>query len=53
MTSVRRLKCIQDALAPSTEITGTLTLGDIFYLQPHSPSIGYALATPASCTLRS
>jgi hypothetical protein len=36
MTSVRRLKRIQDALVPSTEIIGTLTLGDVSFPVPAS-----------------
>ncbi|KAH9046612.1 AAA domain-containing protein [Lactarius hengduanensis] len=36
MSSARRLKRIQNALAASTEIIGTLTLGDISYLVPAS-----------------
>ncbi|KAH9010140.1 AAA domain-containing protein [Lactarius hengduanensis] len=36
MSSARRLKRIQNALAPSTEIIGTLTLGDISYPVPAS-----------------
>ncbi|KAH9160345.1 hypothetical protein EDB89DRAFT_2081954 [Lactarius sanguifluus] len=36
MSSARRLKYIQNALAASTEIIGTLTLGDISYPVPAS-----------------
>ena len=36
MASLRRLKRIQDALAPSPEIIGNLTLGDISYPVPAS-----------------
>jgi|SRR5712671_3308380 len=38
MTPARRLKRIQDALAPSPEIIGTLNLGDISFPVPASPS---------------
>ena len=36
MSSARRLKNIQNALVASTEIIGTLTLGDISYQVPAS-----------------
>ena len=36
MSSARRLKSIQNALAASTEMIGTLTLGDISYSVPVS-----------------
>lgn len=36
MASLRRLKRIQDALVPSPDIIGTLTLGDISYPVPAS-----------------
>ncbi|KAI0245308.1 hypothetical protein BJV78DRAFT_1265264 [Lactifluus subvellereus] len=41
MASARRLRCIQRALAPSSRVIGTLTLGDISYPVPAS-------ATPSS-----
>ncbi|KAI0256722.1 hypothetical protein BJV78DRAFT_1166476 [Lactifluus subvellereus] len=32
MASARRLRCIQHVLAPSSQVIGTLTLGDISFL---------------------
>ncbi|KAI0251367.1 hypothetical protein BJV78DRAFT_1212763 [Lactifluus subvellereus] len=36
MASARRLRCIQHALAPSSQVIGTLTLGDISHTVPAS-----------------